>query len=125
MKGREASPTPEKPVSDARPSSPPSVAAPGGDHHRRDGDTWKLALGAIGVVYGDIGTSPIYAIKECFTTPHGVPATPDNIFGILSLVVWSITVVVSLKYLLFVMRADNAGEGGIVALMALVGSSDS
>jgi len=123
--GREGSPAAATRALEARSPSPPAVPGSAPDHHRRRGDTWKLALGAIGVVYGDIGTSPIYAIKECFTPPHGVPATPDNIFGILSLVVWSITVVVSLKYLLFVMRADNAGEGGIVALMALVGSSES
>ncbi len=95
-----------------------------GARHLRRGDLTKLALGAVGVVYGDIGTSPLYAIKECFAQPHGVAPTPDNIYGILSLVLWSITVVVSVKYLLFVMRADNAGEGGVVALMSLIGSSE-
>ncbi len=82
-------------------------------------DLTKLALGALGVVYGDIGTSPLYALKECVTPPHGVGATHENILGLLSLVFWAITLVVSVKYLLFVMRADNDGEGGVLALMAL------
>src|SRR6266700_2791957 len=84
------------------------------------GDLIKLALGAIGVVYGDIGTSPLYAIKECVTLPHGVAPVSANIFGVLSLIFWSITLVVSIKYLFYVMRADNDGEGGVLALMALV-----
>ncbi len=90
-------------------------------HHPAHGaDLAKLALGAIGVVYGDIGTSPLYAIKECVTLPHGVAPVAVNIYGILSLIFWSITLVVSVKYLLYVMRADNEGEGGVLALMALV-----
>jgi KUP system potassium uptake protein len=80
----------------------------------------KLALGALGVVYGDIGTSPLYALKECFTGPHGVVPTPDNVLGVVSLVFWAMTFVVTFKYLSFVMRADNRGEGGILALLALV-----
>jgi KUP system potassium uptake protein len=79
-----------------------------------------LALGALGIVYGDIGTSPLYALRECFTGPHGITPTPDNVLGVLSLIFWSLIIVVSVKYLLFVMRADNRGEGGILALMALV-----
>ena len=80
-----------------------------------------LTLAALGVVYGDIGTSPLYAIKEVFAgTHHPVPITPDNILGILSLIFWSLMLVVALKYVVFVMRADNQGEGGIMALMALV-----
>jgi KUP system potassium uptake protein len=78
-----------------------------------------LSLAAIGVVYGDIGTSPLYTLKECFDPDHGVPLAPDNIYGIASLVFWAIIVVVTLKYVLFVMRADNRGEGGILALLAL------
>ncbi len=78
-----------------------------------------LALGAAGVVYGDIGTSPLYALSECFHSEHGVPATPPNVLGVLSLVFWALTLVVSLKYLVFIMRADNHGEGGILALTAL------
>ena len=83
-----------------------------------------LALGALGVVYGDIGTSPLYALKECFTGHHSVPPTPANVLGVLSLVFWAMTFVVSFKYLGFVMRADNRGEGGILALLALVGQRD-
>jgi KUP system potassium uptake protein len=79
-----------------------------------------LALAALGVVYGDIGTSPLYALKECFSGPHGVPPTHDNVLGVLSLVFWSLNIVVSFKYLALVMRADNRGEGGILALLALV-----
>jgi KUP system potassium uptake protein len=79
-----------------------------------------LSLGALGVVYGDIGTSPLYAFRECFSKEHGLQATPVNILGILSLVFWSLLIVISVKYLLFVMRADNRGEGGILALMSLV-----
>ena len=83
-----------------------------------------LALGALGVVYGDIGTSPLYAFKECFTGHHGVEPTPDNVLGVLSLVFWAMTFVVTFKYLSFVMRADNRGEGGILALQALVSRKD-
>ncbi len=79
----------------------------------------KVALGALGVVYGDIGTSPLYALKECVTAPHGVAPAVENILGVLSLIVWAILLVVSGKYILFVMRADNNGEGGILSLMAL------
>ena len=83
-----------------------------------------LALGALGVVYGDIGTSPLYALKESFGGKHGMEPTPENVLGILSLVVWAMTFVVTFKYLTFVMRADNRGEGGILALMALVGQTE-
>jgi KUP system potassium uptake protein len=79
-----------------------------------------LALGALGVVYGDIGTSPLYALKECFIGAHGVPVTKSNVLGVLSLIFWSLNFVVTLKYLTVVMRADNRGEGGILALLALV-----
>ena len=77
-----------------------------------------MMLGAVGVVYGDIGTSPLYAIQSTFGE-HGIYATPDNVLGALSLVFWALIIVVSLKYILFVMRADNKGEGGIMSLMAL------
>jgi KUP system potassium uptake protein len=79
-----------------------------------------LALGALGVVYGDIGTSPLYAFKECFFGPHSFPVTTSNVLGILSLIFWSLNFVVTFKYLSMVMRADNRGEGGILALLALV-----
>jgi KUP system potassium uptake protein len=73
-------------------------------------------------VYGDIGTSPLYALRECFSGTHGIPVTPGNILGVLSMIVWSLIVTVTIKYLLFVMRADNQGEGGILALVALIRS---
>src|SRR5215218_8728855 len=79
-----------------------------------------LSLGALGVVYGDIGTSPLYAFRECFAAEHHLAVTPLNILGILSLIFWSLVIVISIKYLLFVMAADNRGEGGILALMSLV-----
>jgi KUP system potassium uptake protein len=79
-----------------------------------------LIIGALGVVFGDIGTSPLYAIKECIDPAHGVAPTHDNVLGVLSLVVWSLTMVVTVKYLTFIMKADNHGEGGILALLALV-----
>jgi KUP system potassium uptake protein len=79
-----------------------------------------LALGALGVVYGDIGTSPLYALQECFTGPHGVAVSKENVLGVLSLIFWSLNFVVTFKYLSVVMRADNRGEGGILALLALV-----
>jgi KUP system potassium uptake protein len=79
-----------------------------------------LSLSALGVVYGDIGTSPLYALRECFQGPHAVAATPENVLGVLSLIFWSLTLVISFKYLAVVLRADNRGEGGILALMALI-----
>jgi KUP system potassium uptake protein len=79
-----------------------------------------LAFGALGVVYGDIGTSPLYAFKECFSGPRSFPVTTGNVLGILSLIFWSLNFVVTFKYLSMVMRADNRGEGGTLALLALV-----
>ena len=85
-----------------------------------------LSLTALGVVFGDIGTSPLYAMKQCFRVipsgPSGssVAPTPDNVFGVLSLIVWALTMVVTIKYIFFIMRADNDGEGGILALLALI-----
>ena len=78
------------------------------------------ALTALGVVFGDIGTSPLYALRECFHGPHAVPPTHENVLGVLSLIVYSLLVVISIKYVAIVMRADNQGEGGIMALTALI-----
>src|SRR5512137_2386174 len=78
-----------------------------------------LALGALGVVYGDIGTSPLYALRSCFRGPTGVEASHENVLGVLSLIFWALIIIVSGKYIAFVLRADNRGEGGILALMAL------
>jgi KUP system potassium uptake protein len=88
--------------------------APHGEHMA------GLALAALGIVYGDIGTSPLYALQECFNGSHAVPPTPENIKGIVSMVFWTLIIVVTVKYHLYVLRADNHGEGGILALMALV-----
>ncbi|HTE53135.1 MAG TPA: potassium transporter Kup [Kofleriaceae bacterium] len=79
-----------------------------------------LSLGALGVAFGDIGTSPLYAIRECVYGAHAVPPTAENVYGILSLVSWSLILVVALKYLVFVLRADNHGEGGVLALFAML-----
>ncbi|MDR3414783.1 MAG: potassium transporter Kup [Nevskia sp.] len=83
-------------------------------------NTLRLSVGALGVVYGDIGTSPIYAFRECFFGSGHASTSQDDVLGVLSLIVWSLILVISVKYLLFVMRADNRGEGGIVALVALL-----
>lgn len=85
-----------------------------------DSTGWALSLAALGVVFGDIGTSPIYALRESLDPAHGVAATPENVLGVLSLIFWSLLLVITVKYLLLVMRADNHGEGGIIALTALV-----
>ncbi len=86
---------------------------------------FMLTLTAMGVVYGDIGTSPLYAIRECFYGEFAVPIGHDNVLGVLSLIFWSLILVISFKYLVFIMRADNRGEGGILALMSLVAPSRS
>ena len=79
-----------------------------------------LSLGALGVVYGDLGTSPLYTLKECFNPTHGVTPGFENVLGVLSLIFWALTIAVVVKYMVFVMRADNRGEGGIMALLALI-----
>jgi len=94
-------------------------AAPSFAFHENRKVNGALILGAIGVVFGDIGTSPLYALKEAFKTEHGIPLNPDNVMGILSLIVWSMIWVITIKYLVVMMRADNNGEGGILALLAL------
>ena len=81
--------------------------------------TLILAVGALGVVYGDIGTSPLYTVKECFHGTHAIALTPANLLGVMSLIFWSLTMVVLIKYVVFILKADNEGEGGIYALAAL------
>ncbi len=116
MKASRASALPSGPSHpEALERSGPASVAPSSTHS----GTTKLVLMAAGVVFGDIGTSPLYAIKECVDRDHGVAATEANLLGILSLVFWSLTMVVTVKYLTFIMRADNRGEGGILALLAL------
>jgi KUP system potassium uptake protein len=83
------------------------------------GSTQALMLAAIGVVFGDIGTSPLYALKECFSPEHGIPYSPEAVLGILSMLFWAVLLIVTLKYVVIVMRADNRGEGGVLSLMAL------
>jgi KUP system potassium uptake protein len=89
-----------------------------------DSTVGVLALGALGVVFGDLGTSPLYAMQDAFVGSHPTAVTTDNVLGVVSLFVWSLVVVVSIKYLVVMMRADNRGEGGIFALLALTGASD-
>jgi len=81
-----------------------------------------LALGALGVVFGDIGTSPLYTVQTVFnpSDPHPVPVSRENVFGVVSLIFWSVTIIVTVTYVLLVMRADNDGEGGIMALITLI-----
>jgi KUP system potassium uptake protein len=89
---------------------------------RRSPAQLALTVGALGVVFGDIGTSPIYTVQTVFnpTDPHPVPATTDSVYGVISLIFWSVTIIVTIKYVLLVMRADNDGEGGILALITLI-----
>ena len=89
----------------------------------RGGYLVTLALAALGVVYGDIGTSPLYALRESFYGTHGIAVTPGNVLGVLSLVFWALVIVVTIKYHIVIIRADNKGEGGVLALMALVNGS--
>jgi KUP system potassium uptake protein len=96
----------------------PPAHRPGGRAARQSG--LALALVALGVVYGDIGTSPIYALKACFAREYGLAPTPLNVYGVVSLIIWALTITVSIKYVAVIMRADNHGEGGILALLALV-----
>jgi KUP system potassium uptake protein len=97
-----------------------SASAVTSSHASADGRLLPLTLTALGVVYGDIGTSPLYAIRECFFGSHSVPPTHDNVLGVLSLIIYALLLVVSVKYVALVLRADNHGEGGILALTALL-----
>jgi KUP system potassium uptake protein len=101
----------------------PGEEASGHRHHAGHPDRKRLAalcLTALGIVYGDIGTSPLYALRECFYGQHGVAVNPENILGVLSLVFWALVIVVTVKYHVYVLRADNHGEGGILAMLALI-----
>jgi KUP system potassium uptake protein len=136
MSAREPSSSPQlqtvttKPVSAPHhraPKSSPSSATASLHHpHGDEGNVsyqLKLGLAALGVVYGDIGTSPLYAMRECFNKEHGILVTPANVMGVLSLIFWALTLIVSIKYVAYVLRADNKGEGGILALMALASAA--
>src|SRR5687768_5019778 len=100
-------------ASESTAASPPASDARGRSQAR-------LALGAIGVVFGDIGTSPIYAFREAFTGHHPLTVNALNVFGVLSLIFWAMVIVVTLKYVVILIRADNKGEGGSLALLALI-----
>jgi KUP system potassium uptake protein len=102
---------------------PDEVRAPAQELSARDRYLYALSLAALGVVFGDIGTSPLYALRECFHGAYGIDPTRANVLGVLSLVLWSLILLISVKYLAFVLRADNRGEGGILALVALVSQS--
>jgi KUP system potassium uptake protein len=99
--------------------SPAAVADNRGDAHR------KLLLATLGVVFGDIGTSPLYAFRECLNAEHGIAVTQANIIGLLSLILWSLVLIISIKYVAIVLRADNRGEGGVLALSTLLSSASS
>ena len=97
-----------------------AAAAHSADHEQTDRRLWALALGSIGVVYGDIGTSPLYAIREAVSHANAQgSAGSDAVLGVLSLVFWTLMLIVTLKYVLVLLNADNKGEGGTFALMAL------
>ena len=97
----------------------PAAGASAGHSHHAKGGLAGLIVGAIGVVFGDIGTSPLYTLKEAFSPHYGLVANHDTVLGVLSLVFWALMMVVTIKYVTIIMRADNEGEGGIMALMAL------
>jgi len=129
MSADSASPTPPPRSTD---TPLPGVTAPHpvphAENHPEANPTGRrlgiLTLTALGVVYGDIGTSPLYALRECFKPEYGLAPTPTNVYGVLSLILWSLILVVSFKYILFIMRADNRGEGGILAMLALILKKD-
>ena len=103
-------------------AAPDAIAGsePGGAHH---GPLPALALAAIGIVFGDIGTSPLYTMTTVFHPTNGLALNPANVVGVVSLILWSLMIVVSLKYVTLILRANNHGEGGIMALLALAASS--
>jgi KUP system potassium uptake protein len=108
------------------PDASPGAVAPaanGHDAHHGSGNFWLLSLGSVGVVFGDIGTSPLYALQACLSHVGDGGPTPAEVIGVVSLIVWALIVTVTVKYVLFLMRADNKGEGGILSLMALAQSA--
>src|SRR5688572_29575660 len=108
-------------------AAPSDSSAGNSGHGQGHGPLLPLALGALGIVYGDIGTSPLYALRETFHgAGHELEPVPGNVLGVLSLAFWALIAIISVKYLMFVMRADRDGEGGVLALTALAagGRSD-
>jgi len=114
----------QAPEGDSVPARSHKGPAPGALPLPIGGKTIKLAIAALGVVYGDIGTSPLYAVQECFNGSHAVSLNEVNLFGVVSLIFWSLTIVVTIKYVGFILRADNHGEGGIFALLGLIADSN-
>jgi len=110
----------DSPVSPSRPAVRPHEPAESKNNSHGQGWAFTVLPRTLGVVYGDIGTSPLYTIKECFYGLHAIPPSETNIMGVLSLVFWSLTVVVSIKYVLLLLRTDNKGEGGVYALLGLI-----
>ena len=109
----------------AEPAVTPDAPLPAGHGHHVEADPQGrrlavLTLTALGVVYGDIGTSPLYTMRECFAAEYGLRPTQETVYGLLSLVLWALVLVVAVKYLVFILRADNRGEGGVLAMLALV-----
>ena len=104
-------------MSDSAAAQQPAAQAPG---HQNHSGIVKLAVGAVGIVFGDIGTSPIYAFRETFKGHHTLTGGELEILGVLSLIFWSMMIVVTIKYVTIIMRADNKGEGGSLALLALI-----
>src|ERR1700730_7628012 len=101
-------------------AAPPAAAVAGGDAHHVPENLWALTLGSMGVVYGDIGTSPLYAFREAVIAAIGNgPITHAAVLGVLSLILWSLIIVVTIKYVLILLKADNNGEGGTLSLTAL------
>jgi len=109
---------------DPSPGRPPASPANSPAIIPVQNNTFQLALAALGVVYGDIGTSPLYAVRECFSGPHAITLNEVNLFGVVSLIFWSLTIVVTVKYVGFILRADNHGEGGIFILLGLITGSN-
>ena len=101
------------------PGTPPRAPRKSEKGHRPGRGLAGLSLAALGIVFGDIGTSPVYTFRECFNPEHGLPLSPENVLGVLSLIAWALILVVAVKYVSLIMRADNHGEGGILALLAL------
>jgi KUP system potassium uptake protein len=119
--GDEMAQSTHDPITPAAASIPPFVSSPSGAEPEGLSKNMKaLVVGSIGVVFGDIGTSPLYALQETFGGPHGLGVEPEKIFGGLSLMFWTLMALVTLKYVSIIMRADNRGEGGSLALLALV-----
>lgn len=108
---------PHPPASPASSAASPAHGSNG--HHAPGGAAAGLVMGALGVVFGDIGTSPLYALRETFTHGSGMSATPEHVLGVLSVLFWAVTLTVTIKYVVLIMRADNKGEGGVLALATL------